>query len=149
MPFTHQGATWGSFEWNYYKEIPYPASAEALGAALAEVPDESARYTLYLYGAAGWNRGSMLGRLMFARQWADSHHVPIICDEFGAYRSTVPSDSRTRYLRDVRSDLEQLHIGWSMWEYNGGFGLVTRTPDGYAIPDAVTLDALGLHTPGR
>jgi len=121
MPFTHQGATWGSFEWN----------------------------TLYLYGAAGWNRSSMLGRLMFARQWADSHHVPIICDEFGAYRSTVPSDSRTRYLRDVRSDLEQLHIGWSMWEYSGGFGLVTRTPDGFAIPDAATVDALGLRIPGR
>jgi len=86
MPFTHQGATWGSFEWNYYKDIPYPAS---------------------------------------------------------------PSDSRTRYLRDLRSDLEQLHIGWSMWEYSGGFGLVTRTPDGFAIPDAATVDALGLHTPGR
>ena len=149
MPFTHQGATWGSFEWNYYKDIPYPATPEALGVALAGVPDESARYTLYLYGAAGWNRSSMLGRLMFARQWADSHHVPIICDEFGAYRSTVPSDSRTRYLRDVRSDLEQLHIGWSMWEYSGGFGLVTRTPDGFAIPDAATVDALGLHMPGR
>jgi endoglucanase len=149
MPFTHQGATWGSFEWNYYKDIPYPASPEALGAALAGVPDESARYTLYLYGAAGWNRSSMLGRLMFARQWADSHHVPIICDEFGAYRSTVPNDSRARYLRDVRSDLEQLHIGWSMWEYNGGFGLVTRTPDGFAIPDAATVDALGLRMPGR
>jgi len=149
MPFTHQGATWGSFEWNYYKDIPYPATPEALGAALAGVPDESARYTLYLYGAAGWNRSSMLGRLMFARQWADSHHVPIICDEFGAYRSTVPGDSRTRYLRDVRSDLEQLHIGWSMWEYSGGFGLVTRTPDGPAIPDAATVDALGLRMPGR
>jgi len=149
MPFTHQGATWGSFEWNYYKDIPYPATPEALGVALAGVPDESARYTLYLYGAAGWNRSSMLGRLMFARQWADSHHVPIICDEFGAYRSTVPSDSRTRYLRDVRSDLEQLHIGWSMWEYSGGFGLVTRTPDGFAIPDAATVDALGLRIPGR
>jgi endoglucanase len=149
FPFTHQGATWGSFEWNYYKDIPYPASPEALGAALANVPDESARYTLYLYGAGGWNRSSMLGRLMFARQWADAHHVPIICDEFGAYRSTVPSDSRTRYLHDVRSDLEQLHIGWSMWEYNGGFGLVTRTPEGYAIPDVGTVDALGLRMSGR
>jgi endoglucanase len=144
MPFTHQGANWGSFEWNYYKDIPYPATPEQLRGALANVPDESARYILYLYGAAGWNRAAMLGRLQFARAWADSNHVPIICDEFGAYRTTVPGDSRSRYIQDLRTSLEQLHIGWAMWDYNGDFGLVTRTTDGRIVPDLPTVEALGL-----
>lgn len=143
-PFTHQSASWGSFEWNFFRDVPYPATPEALRASLANVPDESARYVLYLYGAQGWNRESILGRLEFARDWADRNHVPIICNEFGAYRDAAPNESRMRYLRDVRIDLEQLHIGWAMWDYSGNFGLVRKTPDGRIVPDAATAEALGL-----
>ena len=33
-----------------------------------------------------------------------------------------------------------------MWDYSGGFGVVTKK-DGRAIPDEVTLKALGLKMP--
>ena len=143
-PFTHQAANWGAFDWTFYKDVPYPATTDTIKAALANVPDASARYTLYLYAATGWNQQSILGRLQFARDWANQHHVPIICDEFGAYRDKAPADSRARYLHDVRSSLEQLHIGWAMWDYSGDFGIVTKQND-TTTPDPVTIEALGLH----
>ena len=42
--------------------------------------------------------------------------------------------------------LEKHGIGWMMWDYNGGFGVVTKQ-DGHAVPDEVTLKALGLKMP--
>lgn len=144
-PFTHQGATWGSTEWNYFQSIPYPATPDALKAALASVQDDSARYMLFLYGAGGWNAQAMLGRLQFARDWAMEHHVPILCDEFGAYRTKAPADSRARYIRDVRLTLDRLQIGWAMWDYRGDFGLVTH--DGpRSVADPAIVDALGLSS---
>lgn len=145
-PFTHQGASWGSSEWNYFHNVPYPATPETLRSALAAVPDDSARYMLFLYGAGGWGQRSMLARLQFARAWADEHRVPLICNEFGAFRDTAPAESRAQYVHDVRTDLEQLHIGWAMWDYRGNFGLVTHNGTEIA-PDAVVLQALGLTVP--
>jgi endoglucanase len=51
--FTHQGATWGSSEWLYYKDIPYPATYESMQTQLSSVPDEIARYQLFLYANGG------------------------------------------------------------------------------------------------
>jgi endoglucanase len=49
-------------------------------------------------------------------------------------------------LRDVRSTLEKYNIGWTMWDYAGGFAVVNRK-DGVTTPDEVTVKALGLHLP--
>ncbi len=147
-PFTHQGATWGSADWRFFHNIPYPATPDDLRVQLAAVPDDTARYTLLEYALNGWNRTGIRERLQAARQWAEEHGVPVICNEFGAYRETAPPASRSRYLRDVREDLESLHIGWAMWDYSGGFGMVTHAATGSAPqPDKATMEALGLRTP--
>ncbi len=147
-PFTHQGATWGSADWRFFHDIPYPATPDDLRAQLAAVPDDTARYTLLEYALGGWNRAGIHERLQAARHWADEHSVPVICDEFGAYRETAPPASRVRYLHDVREDLESLHIGWAMWDYSGGLGMVTHAAAGSAPqPDTATIEALGLRTP--
>ncbi|MHB1021281.1 MAG: glycoside hydrolase family 5 protein [Acidobacteriaceae bacterium] len=143
-PFTHQSASWGSSEWLYYKDVMYPATPETLQAAIARVPDALARYSLFLYAATGWNQKGIEERLAFAADWARSRHVPLICNEFGAYRDTAPADSRARWIHDVRSSLQKLHIGWAMWDYNGNFGLV-REQNGNPVPDAAVVQALGLH----
>jgi aryl-phospho-beta-D-glucosidase BglC (GH1 family) len=142
--FTHQGASWGTDDWIYYKDIPFPATASALGAQMKKVPGDLARYNLYLYGAEGWNAQAIAGRIGFAAAWARERHVPLICDEFGAYRDTAPPASRARWINAVRSALEQNHIGWAMWDYRGNFGVVTRTKT-EITPDDAILKALGLN----
>ncbi len=142
-PFTHQGASWGADDWIYYKHIPFPATPETLSAQRKQVPGDLARYNLYLYGAGGWNAQAIAGRIGFAADWARERHVPLICDEFGAYRDTAPPDSRARWISAVRTALEANHIGWAMWDYRGNFGVVTRT-NTQIVPDDAILKALGL-----
>jgi hypothetical protein len=143
--FTHQGASWGADNWIFYKSIPYPATAADLQDQLKNVPGDLARYDLYLYGATGWNAEAIAGRIAFAATWAQERNVPLICDEFGAYRETADPASRARWINDVRSALEAKHIGWAMWDYRGNFGVVTRT-DTAIRPDDAILKALGLNS---
>ena len=145
-PFTHQGATWGSVEWNYYKDIPYPADSSQIAEHLKNIPDDSARYQLYLYGAEDWNASAIKKRIEFAAAWGRARHVPIICNEFGAFRDTATKESRARYLHDVRTSLEQSDIGWAVWDWSGNFGLVTHKADSI-VPDPLDVDALGLKQP--
>jgi len=44
----------------------------------------------------------------------------------------------------VRTALEADGIGWTMWEYRGGFGVVNKQDGQPAQPDENTLRALGL-----
>lgn len=142
--FTHQGASWGADNWIFYKNIPYPATAEELAGQMKNVPGDLERYELYQYGIGNWNSAGIAGRIAFASAWARERHVPLICNEFGVYRETAPPDSRDRWIHDVRTALEANHIGWAMWDYRGNFGIVTRT-NTEIVPDDATLKALGLN----
>jgi aryl-phospho-beta-D-glucosidase BglC (GH1 family) len=144
--FTHQGATWGSIEWNYFKDIPYPATSTQIAERMKGIPGDFARYQLYLYGAGGWNASTIRQHIEFAAAWGRERNVPVICNEFGAFRDTAPPDSRARYLHDVRSALEQNGIGWAMWDWSGNFGLVIHQ-GATVVPDLADVDALGLRRP--
>ncbi len=144
--FTHQGATWGSFEWNYFKDIPYPATSSELADRMKDIPNDYARYQLYLYGADGWNAASIRQHIAFAADWGREHHVPILCNEFGAFRDTAPPESRARYLHDVRVALAQNGIGWAVWDWSGNFGIVHHQ-GATVVPDEADIDALGLRMP--
>jgi hypothetical protein len=52
--------------------------------------------------------------------------VPLICDEFGVYRNFSPPESHEHWLTGARSAFEKNHIGWTMWDYQGGFGVVYK-----------------------
>jgi aryl-phospho-beta-D-glucosidase BglC (GH1 family) len=148
--FTHQGATWGSPEWLYYKNIPFPATVDQLDSTLKSIPSDIARYQLFLYASGNWNADTVRQRIAFAAGWGREHNVPILCNEFGAFRDTAPPDSRARYIEAVRSALEANHIGWAMWDWGGNFGLVTRpdkTPDSRPTVDPAIAKALNLTTP--
>jgi hypothetical protein len=48
------------------------------------------------------------------------------------------------WLRDVRALLERYAIGWTMWDYAGGFGVVVER-DHQRVIDQDTVQALGLR----
>ena len=50
------------------------------------------------------------------------------------------------WISDVRTTLEKYDIGWTMWDYSGGFGVVTKQ-NGQPVPDEVTVKALGRTMP--
>ena len=141
--FTHQGATWAGPHLPFYKNVPYPSSPLAVKSLLDTIEDEPARYNLLRYGEDNWNAARIDRELSAAAAWAAKHRVYITCNEFGAFRRFAKPADRVAWLHDMRVALEKHNIGWTMWDYAGGFAVVDKA-NGQAqrLPDL--LKALGL-----
>jgi endoglucanase len=144
--FTHQGATWGVSYWHYLHGLAYPSNADSAKAAAASVPDEVNRLQVIRYGLDHWDATRMDAEIAQVAEWARQRGLAVTCNEFGAYRKATDPADRARWLTDVRSALEKHNIGWAMWDYSGGFGIVTKK-DGKTIVDDATVKALGLKMP--
>ena len=144
--FTHQGATWGSFYWHWLKGLHYPSSPENAAQVAAAVPEAPERLQVIRYGQDHWDGSRIEAEINQAADWAKQRHVPLICNEFGVFRTYSDPRDREAWLQDVRTALERHGIGWAMWDYSGSFGVVTKK-DGHATPDEVTIRALGLNSP--
>lgn len=142
--FTHQGATWAGPNLPFYKNVPYPSSPEAVRPVLDTVQDEPAKYNLLRYGEDNWNAGRIERELGLAAAWAAKHHVYITCNEFGAFRKVAKPADRVAWLHDMRMALEKHGIGWTMWDYAGGFAVVNKS-NGLAQREPELLKALGLQ----
>ena len=141
--FTHQGATWAGANLPYYKNIPYPSSPESVGKVLDTVQDDPARYNLLRYGEDNWNAARVDKEISVAAAWAAKYQVPLTCNEFGTFRTFAPSADRAVWIADMRAALEKYGIGWTMWDYGGGFGVATKQ-NGHPTADAQVVKALGL-----
>lgn len=146
--FTHQGATWGESWWHHLKGVPYPSTAQTVEAAVELEPEEVHKLALRRYGTEEWNARRIDAEFAQLAAWAKKWDVPLICNEFGVYRKAANPDDRARWLSDVRTGLEKNGMGWTMWDYSGGFGLAVKK-DGVATVDEGTVKALGLRVPGK
>jgi endoglucanase len=144
--FTHQGATWGTNYWHSVKDLPYPSSPESSARVAAGVPDARDRLAVVRYGLDHWNSGRLDAEFAQVQAWAKRWEVAVTCNEFGVYRKAMP-EARAAWIKDVRTALERNGIGWTMWDYSGGFGVVTKTNGQPAVADAVIVKALGLSMP--
>jgi endoglucanase len=143
FPFTHQGANWAGPNIQFYRNVPYPSSPDAVARMLDTITDEPARFSLLRYGEDRWSAERIDREISMAAAWGAKYHVPVTCNEFGAYRRfSLPTD-RAQWIADMRSALEKHGIGWTMWDYAGGFAVVNKV-NGHATPDAETVKALGL-----
>jgi endoglucanase len=113
-------------------------------ALLSQVPDLPDRYTLENYWLNHWDGRHIRLLIDEAAAWAHQYNVPLICNEFGVYRNNSDPASRINWLKDVRTALEADGIGWAMWEYRGGFGIVDKQDGQPAQADSAVVQALGL-----
>jgi len=143
MLFTHQGADWTMAVCQHVKQVPYPSDRAAVQSMLHVVTNESARESLKEYGRDHWDQQRIDQRISLAAQWAKQHGVRVMCNEFGVYRRYANDADRVVWLEDIRASLEKHAMAWTMWNYNGGFGVVS-SPYGQAQVDSNLLLALGL-----
>jgi endoglucanase len=143
--FTHQGANWGAFYWHWLKDLHYPSDSANAAQVAATVPDAVHRLDVIRYGQDHWDASRVEAEINQAADWAQRNGVPLVCNEFGAFRQAEPKD-RVAWIKDVRTSLERHNIGWAMWDYSGSFGVAT-TKDGKHTLDKPTVDALGLKMP--
>jgi endoglucanase len=144
--FTHQGATWGTYFWHWVKGLHYPSSPESAAKVAAGVPDAVDRLAVIRYGQEHWDAARIDAEITQVSEWARQRGVPVMCNEFGVYRDYADPRDREAWIHDVRTALEQHGMGWTMWDYSGSFGVVTKK-DGRSVPDEATLRALGLNGP--
>jgi endoglucanase len=91
--FTHQGADWE------------PGSEAWLGTRWGSDAD----------------RAAVTGDLEAAVAWAAGYGVPLYAGEFGAL-ATADRESRVRWTRWVREQLDSLAIPWAYWDFATDFG---------------------------
>lgn len=142
--FTHQGATWSTNFQHYLSKLPYPSTPENVQAAVAQAPDAVNQQLIVRYGLDRWNAERIDAEIAVAAGWGKRWHVPLTCNEFGVYHEGAIPEDRAAWIHDVRTALEKYGIGWTMWDYAGGFSVVD-TKDGTRVPDDVTLRALGVR----
>ena len=141
--FTHQGATWGSPYWPHVRGLKYPGNRENAAKVAEGVPEAINRLFVIRYGLDHWDATHIDAEVGQVAEWAKRWNVPVVCNEFGVYRNFSDPADRAAWISDVRTSFEKYGIGWTMWDCSGGFGVVTKK-DGKAIPDEITLKALGL-----
>lgn len=146
--FTHQGASWSSDPAREVVGVTYPADEANKTTLGNNYPSFRNRIMQY-----NGNARALSDHIAKAVNWANANGVPIYCGDFGVYGKYAPTDSRLRWLTDVRTILEQNHIPWAMWDYTSQFGVAMDSngrllesinwPDRrWLNPD--TLQALGL-----
>jgi hypothetical protein len=113
-------------------------------ALLLEVPDAADRFALESYWLDHWDAHRIRMTIDAAAAWARENNVPLICNEFGAYRNASDPVSRANWIHDVRTAFEADGIGWAMWDYRGSFGVVTKQDGQPAQVDGAVIGALGL-----
>ena len=141
--FTHQGATWGAYYWHWLRDLKYPSSPESAERVAALVPDDADRLQVIRYGRDHWDAARIESEMKQAAEWARRRGVPLVCNEFGVFREYSDPQDRAVWLHDVRTAFERNGIGWTMWDYSGSFGVVTKK-DGKAVADEGVLKALGM-----
>jgi len=142
--FTHQGAGWGTNWWSYTHDIPYPPTETSMQQLLKEIPDAEPRYELERYWLDHWDAHRIQQMIDVAAAWGLAHGVPVICNEFGAFREHSDPAARMRWIHDVRTSLEADNISWTMWDYRGSFGVVDKKNGEPARVDPAVVEALGL-----
>lgn len=117
-----------------------------MDASVALVPDDVHKLALRRYGAERWDAKRIEAEFAQVAAWGKKWSVPLVCNEFGVYRKAANPEDRARWLSDVRTALERNGVGWTMWDYSGGFAVAVKK-DGKAQVDEVMVKALGLRMP--
>jgi aryl-phospho-beta-D-glucosidase BglC (GH1 family) len=141
MVFTNQGADWIK-NFQSLKDIPYPFSQGACQSILPKLKADI-RGAIEWYCKVGWGRSQLEAEIAKLAAWQKEHNAKLLVTEFGVYK-LAPTRDRLNWLMDTRSLFEKYDIGWTMWEYAGGFGLTEADSRSRSI-DPEVIKALGMN----
>jgi endoglucanase len=139
--FTHQGASW---------TMPDTATTNLVFPGPPQTPVVPAPgigswatnwlndYNTQPTEANPCSPNTFRGRLHVARQWSDYYGRPVHVGEFGCYRDYAPPESRVRFYTEMRQRMEELGLGWAMWDWKAGFRYWQEIGNG-GQPDPLAL----------
>lgn len=146
--FTHQGASWVDPSMEEVKDIPYPYDPDSMPEPPASLVGTwvGNAYNSYPFEGTFQKMKELLDKAVTFR---DEKGVPVYCGEFGVLIGNSIDEYRIGYYDSLISCLDSLEIPWTMWDYQGGFGLFEEGTDGLFNHDLniPLLEAMGLNIP--
>lgn len=142
MIISHQSAYFTQDWAKAIAGLEYPTDAENIATLLREPLPERSLRELEEYRSSPWDRSRYRRLLAPAVAFANERGVALTCNEFGIYRK-APRSTRAAWLADVSRSLEEVGIGWSVWDYAGDFRVVAGA-SAHPIADLEIVHALGL-----
>ncbi|NUQ82272.1 MAG: cellulase family glycosylhydrolase [Bacteroidetes bacterium] len=119
---THQGANWTDPSLEHLGGLPYPYDA----GRMPVLPDvykgtwiESSFNNYKNEGKDSW----VQEKLEIPASYRRTKNQILYCGEFGILNHFSTTDDRARWYETVRKQLEADSIAWTIWDYQGGFGL--------------------------
>jgi len=148
--FTHQGASWTSPSMVPLAGVPFPYDLSKMPACPQSLKGTWIESNLNNY----MNNGTIAAVKQLidnAISFRTSRKVNIFCGEFGVYIPNSNAADRVFWYDIVKKYFEQNNIPWTIWDYQGGFGLFNKGSDELFDHDLniPLLGALGFNVPAQ
>jgi endoglucanase len=148
--FTHQGATWPSPSLGSLTGVPFPYSSGSMPVFPDVLKGTWMESSFNNYSTEGTEQ-HLKELIDIVKDFKNTHNVKVYCGEFGVYRSFADTTDRVYWYRVVREYLEQCGIPWTVWDYQGEFGLFKKGSNELFDNDVniPMVEALGFNIPAQ
>lgn len=123
--FTHQGASWPAPSMASLNNVPFPYNASTMPSTPSALAGTWVASALTNYKNEG-TLAKIKSLIDIAVAFKTSRNVKVYCGEFGVYIPNSPNADRNYWYQEVRKYLDAKQIPWTIWDYQGGFGLFTK-----------------------
>lgn len=120
---THHRAPWHEIR-DYTGPVHYPGKT-ILDEELDALPETQRQKYGIQWNRRVFNADVIEGHFKQVLDVAKKHNLPVYCGEFGCCQ-TSPAPDKYRWYRDVTMLFKRHNIGYSNWDYKGGFGIIQR-----------------------
>lgn len=146
--FTHQGATWGDPSMAALANVPFPYDQSSMPAF---PPSLNGTWLQGLYNnyAADATVQKLNDLVDVVENFRNARLAPVFCGEFGVYIPNADPVDRTFWYQEVRTIFDSRYMSWTIWDYEGGFGIYDLGGNGQFDHDLDTdlIAALGFQVP--
>ncbi|MBU0473335.1 MAG: cellulase family glycosylhydrolase [Bacteroidetes bacterium] len=144
--FTHQGASWTEPSLVPLAGMPFPYNVNAMPTFPAELNGTwiQSSYNNYINDGTVAKVKELID---IAVKFKNDRNVEIFCGEFGVYIPNSNNEDRVLWYEIVRKYFEEKNISWTIWDYQGGFGLFEKDSEEMFNYDLNTplINALGFN----
>lgn len=123
--FTHQGASWTDPSMVELGSVPFPYDQSAMPSFPSSLIGTWIHSSFNNYSNDG-TVAKVQSLIDIAVNFKEQRNVKIFCGEFGVYIPNSDNSDRTYWYEVVRTYLEEMEIAWTIWDYQGGFGLYEK-----------------------
>lgn len=147
--FTHQGANWTSKEVEDAAGIPFPYNKDKIpllkGKARGSWVESNLKTTYKKDGTAE----TLRNQLKKAVDFSNKFNIPVWCGELGVYNLVSPEEDRNTWYKTVGSILQDFGIPFTVWGFDGSFGVFTKgTANIYPYDlNVEVIKGLGMNVP--